>query len=447
MDNEPPRTVNADPTRAPGPDEPRRTRGAGPARTGHADVPRTGNPDPARVSAPAPTGVPEPGAPPPDRARPPTSPEPPAPTRPPSGRPASSRVRALAAALVTVLAGAALLSGPAPASAVREGAGSGPARPPVVPPVYDARAALAPPAHGTPASPVRGAVAADHFTGRAFDTCEAPPLATMRAWQDSPYGAVGIYFGGRGRGCPGQRELDRTWVTEVHTMGWRLLPIFVGSQAPCVLSAAKRPFALGSDPWGQGTREAGDAVRAARALGLDAGSPLYLDIESYRSGDAHCAATTLSFVRAWNREVRRLGHLAGFYSSADSGVRDIEAQRRAGTADLPDVIWFARWRGGPALYTENVLDPHAWPHARIHQYEGDVAETYGGHRLVIDRDEVDAPVARITPAARLTVREHRADPVPDRVHADPGTGPEREHTESVPVPDRGSGGDRSRPSP
>ncbi|MGW3556558.1 DUF1906 domain-containing protein [Streptomyces sp. NPDC000963] len=235
------------------------------------------------------------------------------------------------------------------------------------------------------------------FTGQAFDTCEAPSVETMRAWRGSPYGAVGIYFGGRGRGCPGQRELDSGWVASVQAMGWRLLPVFVGSQAPCVEAPAKKPFAIGSDPWGQGTREAGDAVRAARALGLGTSSPLYLDIEAYRPGDAQCAATTLSFVRGWNREVRRLGYLPGFYSSADTGVRDIEAQRKAGTADLPAVMWFARWLGKPALATEATLAPAAWtPHARIHQYAGNVAESYGGHRLVIDRNAVDAPVARLT---------------------------------------------------
>lgn len=184
-------------------------------------------------------------------------------------------------------------------------------------------------------------------------------------------------------------------------MGWRLLPLFVGSQAPCVISTAKRPFALGSSPWSQGTREAVEAVRAAGALGLDASSPLYLDIEAYRAGDAGCAATTLSFVRAWSREVRRLGYVPGFYSSVETGVRDIEAQRRAGTKDLPAVMWFARW-GRPALYTETVLDPQAWtPHARIHQYAGNVSEAYGGRRLLIDRNTMDAPVARVAPTAGL----------------------------------------------
>lgn len=265
-------------------------------------------------------------------------------------------------------------------------------------------ALLAAPAHGHPAPPrapagaPAPAPALRYFSGSAFDTCEAPSTAVMRAWRASPYRAVGVYFGGRGRGCPAQRELSRGWVGTVHTLGYRLLPLFVGSQAPCVNSAAKRKYAIGRTPWRQGTQEAGDAVKAAKALGIDRASPLYLDIEAYRPGDAACLATTLAFVRAWNREVRRLGYVPGFYSSADTGIRDIERQRVAGVPDLPSVVWFARWRGGPALDTESVLSPAAWqPHARIHQYAGNVTETYGGRRMTIDRSVVDAPVARVIP--------------------------------------------------
>ncbi|MFF6834206.1 DUF1906 domain-containing protein [Streptomyces sp. NPDC012438] len=331
----------------------------------------------------------------------------------------------MVAVLMAAVAGTALLDAPvptaappptplaAPAAAPLPAPAAAPAPPPVPAPAVTVAAAsrnaaapapaAVPAPAAAPAAPASPGAAASttpvHFTGKAFDTCEAPSVETMRAWRGSPYGAVGIYFAGRGRGCPGQRELDSGWVASVQAMGWRLLPLFVGSQAPCVEAPAKKPFAIGSDPWGQGTREAGDAVRAARALGLGTSSPLYLDIEAYRRGDAQCAATTLSFVRGWNREVRRLGYLPGFYSSADTGVRDIEEQRRAGTADLPAVMWFARWLGTPALATEATLAPAAWtPHARIHQYAGNVTETYGGHRLVIDRNAVDAPVARLTTA-------------------------------------------------
>ncbi|WP_369145395.1 DUF1906 domain-containing protein [Streptomyces sp. R44] len=270
-----------------------------------------------------------------------------------------------------------------------------------------ALAAQAAPGAPAPAAPAAPALAGApvRFAGKAFDTCEAPSLTVMKAWRGSPYGAVGIYFGGRGRGCPVQKELTPAWVASAHAMGWRLLPLFVGSQAPCVDSLAKRRFAIGSAPATQGTKEGGDAVRAAKALGIGTSSPLYLDIEAYRRGDASCAATTLAFVRAWNREVRRLGYLPGFYSSADTGVRDMETQRRAGTKDLPDVMWFARWRGQPALLTESVLHPDAWtPHARIHQYAGNVTETYGGRTLAIDRNAMDAPVARVTAPARFTTR-------------------------------------------
>ncbi|MEU0405505.1 DUF1906 domain-containing protein [Streptomyces sp. NPDC006197] len=301
----------------------------------------------------------------------------------------------MVAVVMAALAGTVLLDSPPPATTRTE-------RPPATaaaPAEGPAPAASGPAT--TPGSPA--ALAAPvHFAGKAFDTCEAPSLTVMRAWRGSPYGAVGIYFGGRGRGCPVQKELTPAWVASAHAMGWRLLPLFVGSQAPCVDSLAKRKYAIGSNPTGQGTKEGGDAVRAASALGIGTSSPLYLDIEAYRRGDTACAATTLSFVRAWNREVRRLGYLPGFYSSADTGVRDLEAQRRAGTKDLPDVMWFARWRGQPALLTESVLHPEAWtPHARIHQYAGNVTETYGGRTLAIDRNAMDAPVARVPAPARF----------------------------------------------
>ncbi|MET9536377.1 DUF1906 domain-containing protein [Streptomyces sp. NPDC006553] len=301
----------------------------------------------------------------------------------------------MVAAVVVALAGAALAGAPAPAGAPDRAPAPAPAAGPL------ARAASAiDPAARAPAPGGGAAPALVHYVGRAFDTCEAPSLAVMKAWRSSPYGAVGIYFGGRGRGCPTQRELSPAWVASVDAMGWRLLPLFVGSQAPCVNAAAKRPFAIGSSPVSQGTREGSEAVRAAQALGLDVSSPLYLDIEAYEQGDAGCTATTLSFVRAWNREVTRLGYVPGYYSSADTGVQDIEAERRAGTQDLPAVMWFARWLGRPALYTESVLQPEAWtPHARIHQYAGNVTEAYGGRSLAIDRNAMDAPVARVIPMA------------------------------------------------
>ncbi|MFI1103359.1 DUF1906 domain-containing protein [Streptomyces melanogenes] len=236
------------------------------------------------------------------------------------------------------------------------------------------------------------------FKGAAFDTCQAPPLATMKAWRSSSYRAVGVYFGGRGRGCPDQQHLSRSWLASVDGMGWRVLPIFVGSQSPCVRSAAKKKVRMGSRSATQGRTEGRQAAEAAGKLGIRQGSALYLDMEAYDADNAGCARTTLAFVRAWNREVRGQGFLPGFYSSAASGVRHMEQARRAGQSDLPSVMWFARWGSGSSLYGEPTLHADAWrPHRRIHQYAGNVTETHGGRRLVVDRNTVDAPVARFKP--------------------------------------------------
>jgi hypothetical protein len=237
---------------------------------------------------------------------------------------------------------------------------------------------------------------AEVFQGWGFDTCSTPSLGTMNAWRTSHYRAVGIYFGGRGRHCKQQPNLGRRWVRSVDRWGWNILPIYVGSQSPCVVSDRKRKVAMGDDPWHEGAYEGYDAARRAEVLGLRERSPLYLDMEAYDDQDADCADTTLAFIRAWSREVREQGYIPGFYSSADSGVRHLERARLAGVADLPEVMWFARWRVRPTIYGEPVLDRAAWrPHRRIHQYAGDVTEQHGGESMLIDRNKVDAPVAII----------------------------------------------------
>ncbi len=233
------------------------------------------------------------------------------------------------------------------------------------------------------------------FQGRGFDTCEAPALGTMRDWLASPYRALGIYIGGKSRACAAQPHLTPDWVRDVSRLGWRLLPVYAGSQSPCISPPGHSAATI--DPGGpreQGIAEAKDAVFSARALGLAPGSPVYLDIEDYDHHDPACAAATLAFVQGFTRHLTDAGWIAGYYSSATSGIAHLENARRAGAPDLPDALWYARWGAAPTLNAEPALDPAAWqPHRRIHQYAGDVAETHGGQRLLIDHNLVHAPVA------------------------------------------------------
>jgi hypothetical protein len=264
---------------------------------------------------------------------------------------------------------------------------------------FDPAAPQAPQAPGEQGVPnASGAPAAPKptlYRGWAFDTCHAPSTTTLSRWRASRYRAVGVYFGGRGRACRSQPLLTRAWMRTTHRLGWSVLPIYVGSQSPCVYGQSKRSVRIGRNPARQGVAEGRDAVRRAKALGMLRGSALYLDMEAYAYKQKSCARTTLSFVRAWDRTLRKYGYLPGFYSSAETGVRHIEVARRAGVKDLPGAMWFARWRVSPGLYAERVLRWNAWPARRIHQYAGNVRERHGGRTLTIDRNLLNAPVAKL----------------------------------------------------
>ncbi|HEV7628841.1 MAG TPA: DUF1906 domain-containing protein [Streptomyces sp.] len=234
------------------------------------------------------------------------------------------------------------------------------------------------------------------FKGQAFDTCRAPSATVMRAWdRASPFGAAGVYIGGRARACTSQPHLGSDWVRAVDKMDWKLLPIYVGSQSPCVRASNKRGYAMTHyRPTQRGATEGRDAVLQAKKLGMTTYSAIYLDLEAYDNTATRCAATTLRFIQGWNSAVRKAKYIPGLYSSADSGIQHMEGARKAGRKNLPTMLWFARWRVPGSLTGEKYLDDRAWqPHRRIHQYEGDVKRTYGGYTLHIDRNVMDAPVA------------------------------------------------------
>ncbi|MFB7946329.1 DUF1906 domain-containing protein [Kitasatospora phosalacinea] len=242
----------------------------------------------------------------------------------------------------------------------------------------------------------RAPLPAEVFTGAGFDACTAPPLETMRAWWGtSPYGAVGIYTSGRQRACA-QPRLTAAWVREVRAMGWQLVPTHVGRQAPCMTASGKAQRIDPAKAAQQGKEEAAEAVRAVKDLGLRTGTPVYLDIEAYPRGDSACSQAVMDFTVGWTQALHKAGFRSGFYSSTDAGVADLAAAARAGSAPLPDAVWYARW-DDRATTTDGAgrLGDDLWAdHARIHQYRGNVQETYGGAALTVDRDQLDGPVAR-----------------------------------------------------
>ena len=238
------------------------------------------------------------------------------------------------------------------------------------------------------------------FTGRGFDTCTAPSQAAMDAWlAASPYRAVGVYISGGSWTCA-QPNLTATWVAEQTRKGWRLIPIELGYQAPCGTRTPK----MSADPAtarAQGRTAADSAAGAAQALGIGAGSTLYNDIEQYPT-TAACRAAVLSFLSGWVERLHTRGYLAGMYSSGSSGIRDVcDAYHDTRYLRL-DQIWIAWWNGvadtdgGTYCADDRYADQQ-----RLHQYAGDVTETWGGVTMKIDRNYLDVRAG--TPPASWSV--------------------------------------------
>lgn len=266
---------------------------------------------------------------------------------------------------------------------------------------FAAPPALAKPAAAGPATVARyqPGASATSYSGQAFDTCTAPPLASISAWSVSPYRALGVYIGGLDRSCS-QPQLTASWVASVSGLGWRLLPIYKGLQAPCGSSTHKITSASAGS---QGTAAADDAAKQASSLGLQSGSAMYYDMENYPLGQAACRRAVLTFLSGWTTEVHRLGYVSGIYAQLYSGAADLTGVYGSGSRARPDAIWIARYDLNPSLSGWAGIPDSNWSQRqRAKQYQGGHNEMYGGVTLNIDNDQVNAPVATVARTYQVT---------------------------------------------
>ncbi|MGQ0845991.1 MAG: glycoside hydrolase domain-containing protein [Sporichthyaceae bacterium] len=253
------------------------------------------------------------------------------------------------------------------------------------------------PPTSTPAVPTAGIT---RFKGLAFDTCRAPSLAAMQAWRASPYRAVGVYISGSARACKHQPHLTREWVAAVSAAGWRLVPIDVSQQAPCLWGPKSRNSMRPHLAHDQGVAAARTAIRAAGRLGMLPGSALYSDIEHYGSkAKPGCVKAVADFLAGWTEELHRGGYLSGVYAHVGSGIPHA-ADRYFSGRSRPDAVWMAQWDRGRNLRGWPGVSDLFWADGdRIKQYRGDHTASWGGFALRIDANVVDAPVATVAGTA------------------------------------------------
>jgi hypothetical protein len=219
-----------------------------------------------------------------------------------------------------------------------------------------------------------------------FDSCTAPSVTAMRAWRRA-FSAAAIYLGGAEASCAAG-NLSAAWVRSVTSMGWALMPTYVGPQASCSSYSVRiSPDRAAA----QGRAAANDAIKRATTLGMHRGAPIYYDLEAYNGRNQRCRDSALLFLDAWTRTLQARGYSSGVYSSASSGAATVGSAHMVNGHRLarPDSVWFGLWddhrnvAGFPYLLRTWWRGPH-----RIKQYEGPHQRTVGGFTLTIDSDWV-----------------------------------------------------------
>jgi hypothetical protein len=178
----------------------------------------------------------------------------------------------------------------------------------------------------------------------------------------------------------------------VYAQGWKLIPIYVGLQAPCTTFRAVINPGIAQS---QGVVAADDAADKALALGITGPAPIYFDMEFYDRNASGCSLAVEQFIAGWVTRLHQRGFTAGLYSSLSAGIVDqLDALNRG--FPVVDAVWIAAWANPPNanIYGFPQLGDQYWAlHQRIHQYIGGHDETWGGVTLNIDTNVIDGPLA------------------------------------------------------
>ena len=240
----------------------------------------------------------------------------------------------------------------------------------------------------------------EKFRGHAFDICNVPSLSQLNTWYEkSPYRAVNLYIGGVSRYCS-NTALNASYVKKIAEQGWKLIPTWVGHQAPKPCGNYKNPFPLNVDQAYQyGVDNANQAQAKMKELGLTyadgKGGVIYLDLEHF-TYSASCSAAARAYVNGWTTRLAQLGIMSGLYATS-SGLNDNQMYT---ISKVPAVVWIAEWYSAPGFRPNQTvwglryLSDGLWTsYQRILQYSGGHDETYGGVKLNIDSNVAEGRVS------------------------------------------------------
>jgi hypothetical protein len=221
---------------------------------------------------------------------------------------------------------------------------------------------------------------------KGFDACGIPSnTASLQPWwTSSPYYWIGTYLPAPNRPIGGSCYLpDAAWYDAVNNMGWRVAPIYVGLQAPCVYQGglARMSYSL-PQAAADGQSAGWDAVSRAQGRGLWS-TVLFYDMEAFNTNDVPCIQAVQTFINEFNNIVEANGYKTGYYGSTCASAAANVAQ----IPTWPRMFWGAQWDGNPSTGAMNCVSPGDWwNRERYKQYVGGHPENYGGVVISMDND-------------------------------------------------------------
>ncbi len=256
-----------------------------------------------------------------------------------------------------------------------------------------------------------------------FDAASAPSLATMKAWLASPYRTVGVYVpvapGTDDRHDKVQSNLTASWVAEVTALGWQVLPIYLGVQAPAACQG-HHFWHLSDNPATareQGAAAAAYAAGSVSALGISPSIPVFYDMEPYGSG---CSAPLQAFFDGWTTGLHAAGRRAGAYGTQITVMKDLAARLGDPGYHEPDAVWVATDSRTTATTGFSAPPDGSFVGQRANQFRLGVTRTYGGVSINIDESVVNTGLltgAPPTPQPTATTRALAAVTATGRVTA------------------------------
>lgn len=224
---------------------------------------------------------------------------------------------------------------------------------------------------------------------RGWDACGASIQKAQAFWDNTPYWNMGLYLGGSsyGTGC---KRWSSGEVSQLRSMGWAFLPLWVGPQAPCT----GYPSRFSSDAttaFNQGRNEALAVYNAIVALGWDTtNAPMIYDLENFDTTNAGCLNATRSFISGWVYQLRiPPAQKSGVYGSTCASGLDSYST----IANVPDFIHGANWNGVTSTANMPCVSSGNWTQRQRHkQYQGGHNETWNGVTMNIDSNCSNGPV-------------------------------------------------------